>query len=175
MGTRWSTLACLFLGSLLSGCKATHIRPPNVPVAAVWVDSTFVDCSTDTQANANRCTVYKDDTGEILADGVFQLGSSHAAAVKSDLQYFAVGDQGIYLQDSRILLQVGASGRDPSNRVIDARLKTLASTKGIEALNCNNANAVGASDGRADCAIKALAERHPFYLRYYSQYPNSFG
>jgi len=175
MSARWATLTCLFLSSLLSSCKATHTRPANVPVSAVWVDNTFIDCSTDAQANANRCTVYKDDTGEILAAGLFMLSTSHAAAGKPDLQYLAVGDQGIYLQDARILLHVAASPRDPSNRIIDARLKTLATTRGIEAVNCNNANSSGASDGRADCAIKALAERHPFYLRYYSQHPTSFG
>jgi hypothetical protein len=171
----WSALTCLFLIFSLLSCKEMHARPPNVPSSAVWVDNTFVDCSTDTQSDANRCTVYKDDNGEILADGLFVLSSSHAAATKSDLQYVAFGDQGIYLQDARILLHVAPSQRDPSYRTIDARLKTLASNGGIEAVNCSDADSARPSDARADCAIKAFASRRPFYVRYYSQYQNSFG
>jgi len=66
-----------------------HFRPASVPTSAVWVDNTFVDCSVDTQARANRCTVYKDDTGEILADGLFVLNTTYEGVDKSQLHYAA--------------------------------------------------------------------------------------
>jgi hypothetical protein len=159
----------------LLGCKVSHPRPTGVPPSAVRVDNTFVDCSIEPRSDANRCTVYKDDTGEILAEGLFVLNTSHLAAEKSDLRYAAFGKQGIILHDLRILEQRTASQRDPSHRIIDERLKILASKGGLEPLDCRNANAVGATDASAECALKAFAVRRPFYLRYYLQYPNSFG
>jgi hypothetical protein len=164
---------CLFI--CLSGCKWIHSRPPGVPPTAVWVDSVFVDCSVEAQSKANWCTVYKDDTGEIVADGLFVLNSSHLAAEKSELHYATFGEQGIYLEDTRILLQRAASQRDPSNHIIDNRLRTLASGNGVEALDCRKAGASGKTDAVAECALKAFADRRPFYVSYYLQFPDSFG
>lgn len=147
-------------------------RPEGVPSSAVWVDNVFIDCSVETQAKANRCTVYKDTTGEILTDGLFVLKSSHRAADKSELRYAAFGERGIYLEDARILLQREASRRDPSNRIIDERLKSIASKGGIEALDCNNATQK--SDASLECALKAFANNQPFYVRFYLQYPDAF-
>jgi hypothetical protein len=133
----------------------------------VWVDNTFVDCSVDTQARANRCTVYKDDTGEILADGLFVLKSSYLAAEKSELHYAAFGERGVYLDDLRILVQRTASPRDPSHRIIDERLKTLASEGGTDALDCTTVTTPGNADGPTECALSAIAGRKPFWVRYY--------
>jgi len=60
------------------------------------VDHTFIDCSADASSYANRCTVYKDDTGEILAEGLFALNLSQAAAKKPDLRFIAFGRRRIY-------------------------------------------------------------------------------
>src|ERR1700722_11208082 len=86
-GVKWnmraynSALLLPLLAVTLSGCgDAMHPRPSNVSSAAVWVDHVFIDCSVGTPSNANHCTVYKDGTGEILADGLFTLNSSHFAA-----------------------------------------------------------------------------------------------
>jgi hypothetical protein len=63
-----------------------HPHPSNVPSTGVWVDQAFIDGSTSNSTRANPCTVYKDGTGEILADGLFTLNTSHFAAAKSDLR-----------------------------------------------------------------------------------------
>ncbi len=170
----WSTLIFPFLMVCLLGCKQPHYRPAGVPSSAVWVDNSFVDCSIEIRSDANRCTVYKDSTGEILADGLFVLNSSHLAAEKSDLQYVAFGKQGIILKDLRTLEQRTASQQDPSNRLIDSRLRTLAFQGGVEPVNCGSVDPVGSTDARANCALNAFRERAPFYLRYYVQLPNSF-
>src|SRR6516164_2928008 len=95
----------LWLLVCLQGCQRLHLRPENVPSAAVWVDNTFVDCSVEAQSRANRCTVYRDDSGEILADGLFRLSTVYAPAEKSELRYAAFGNGMIYLQDARVLVQ----------------------------------------------------------------------
>lgn len=160
----------------LAGCDRMHARPSNVPSSAVWVDPTFIDCSADTRPDANRCTVYKDDSGEVLADGLFVLNSSHAAAKKPELHYIAFGKRHIYLEDARWLSEITPTERDPANRPIDAELKRLASTGGPETpVNCNRSQALPTNDAMAECAIKAFAQSHPFSVRYYQQMPTSFG
>jgi hypothetical protein len=164
--------ALVFLIACLLGCKGMPSHPRGVPSSAVWVDNVFIDCYVDTQGKANRCTVYKDTTGEILADGLFVLSSSRREADKSELRFAAFGERGIYLQDARILVQREASRRDPSYRIIDERLKAIASRGGIEALDCNSATAK--SNVPAECALKAYANNQPFYVRFYLQYPDAF-
>jgi hypothetical protein len=166
MRASWSTLTWLCLIVCLLGCKGTHSRPASVPSSAVWVDNTFVDCSVERQSSADHCTVYKDDTGEILAEGLFVLKSSHLAAEKSELHYAAFGERGIYLDDLRILVQRTASLRDPSHRIIDERLKTLASKGGTDVLACTN-TAAGKADVYTECALSAFARGRPFWVRYY--------
>jgi len=89
MKTGWPQFTLLFLIVCLLGCKEMHSRPGGVPPSAVWADNVFIDCFVETHDKANRCTVYKDTTGEILADGLFVLNSSHRAADKSELHYAA--------------------------------------------------------------------------------------
>jgi hypothetical protein len=168
-----STFICVLLIVCLLGCKEMRSPPAGVPSSAVWADNAFVDCSIETQSDANRCTVYS-DRGQILADGLFVLNSSHSAAEKSELRYIGFGERGIYLEDLRILEQRTATQRDPSHRVIDNRLKILASKGGLEPADCN-ANAAGATDVDTECALKAFAAKRPFYLRYYWQDAYSWG
>jgi hypothetical protein len=175
MRTRSSALIVLTILAGLFGCNRMHARPANVPSTAVWVDNTFVDCSVEKNLGENRCTVYKDRTGEILADGFFVLSSSHAAADKSNLHYVAFGDRGIFLENADILVHRVPSLRDPSNKIIDSRLRNLVFKGSAEPVNCGSIEPVGSTDARANCAIKAFAERTPFYVRYYAQFPNSFG
>jgi hypothetical protein len=149
-----------------------HSRPEGVRSSAVWVDNVFIDCSVEAQSKANRCTVYKDTTGEILADGLFALNSPRRAADKSELHYAAFGERGIYLEEARILMQREASRRDPSHRIMGERLKAIASRGAVEALDCNNATPK--SEVPSDCALKAFSSEQPFYVRFYLQYPNFF-
>jgi hypothetical protein len=157
----------------LSGCYKFHFRPNNVPSFAVWVDGTFIECSVETRAKADRCTVYNDDTGEILADGLFLLNTSHAAADKSELYYAAFGNGIIYLSDARKLVPWLPSERDPTRRVINERLRAIAARGGKEVIDCHDAD--GRPDAIADCALRALADGRPFYAKYYFQGIDSFG
>ncbi len=170
-----STFTVLTIIVGLLGCNRMHARPADVPSAAVWVDNTFVDCSVEKNLGENRCTAYKDRTGEILADGFFVLSSSRAAADKSNLHYVAFGDRGIFLENAGMLVQRVPSLRDPSNKTIDSRLRTIVFKGGVEPVNCGSTEPVGSTETRTNCAIKAFAGRTPFYVRYYIQFPNSFG
>lgn len=171
-----SALLFPLLAVSLLGCDATHPRPSNVPLTAVWADHAFIDCSAGTSSNANRCTVYKDDTGEILAEGLFRLNSSHSAAAKSDLRYIAFGKRQIYLENATWLVEEAATDRDPSYRIVDEELKKLASSGGPEApINCNGSDSLSTVDAMGECATKAFIESHPFFVRYYQPMPNSFG
>jgi hypothetical protein len=152
-----------------------HPRPANVPSSAVWADNAFVECSIDPQSHSNRCTVFEDKTGEILADGLFMLESSGAAAQKSELHYAGFGKKGIYLRDLRLLLELRPAPRDPSNRIIDAELQYLAAKGGLTPVNCNSADSSASIGVLTDCAIKAFAAKRPFYVRYYRQFSHSFG
>jgi hypothetical protein len=171
----------LWLLVCLQGCQRLHLRPENVPSSAVWVDNTFVDCSVEAQSRANRCTVYRDDSGEILADGLFRLSTVYAPAdstvyapaEKSELRYAAFGNGMIYLQDARVLVQCAASDRDPSRRIVTNRLKALAIGNSSKVIDCNE-HSSEKSDDPATCAIKALEGQKAFYVRYYLQGTDSF-
>jgi hypothetical protein len=165
--------ACLLLH--VSGCKETHLRPSTVPSTATWVDHAFIDCSVETKSRANRCTVYGDNSGEILADGLFLLDKQLAEAETSELRYAAFGNGMIYLQDARVLVQWVASERDPSTRIVKGRLKALAGIGAAEAIDCNATRTNGTADDGVRCGMRAFAARKPFYLRYYQQRYDSFG
>src|SRR5215831_143463 len=156
----------------LSACHGTHPRPSSVPPSAVWVDNTFIDCVVETKPKANRCTVYKDDSGEVLADGLFLLNTSHAAAESSELHYAAFGNRIIYLQDARMLVPWVASERDPTHRLINQRLKILASKGSSDAIDCRDSPSPEAA---SECVLTAFADGKPFYIRYYRQGIDSFG
>ncbi len=89
-----------------SGCDRFHRRPENVPSSAVWIDGAFIDCTVAEHSNANRCTVFKDKTGEVLAEGLFVLDSSLGAATKADLRYAGFRDKTILLEDARTFPQL---------------------------------------------------------------------
>jgi hypothetical protein len=156
----------------LSGCNSFHFRPKNVPRSAVWVDGIFIECSVETRAKADHCTVFKDDTGEILADGLFLLNTSHAAADKSELHYAAFGNGSIYLSDARKLVPWVPSERDPTRRIINERMRAIAARGGKEVIDCHAAD--GKPGAVADCALRALADGKPFYAKYYWQGIDSF-
>jgi hypothetical protein len=172
---RVAKLVSICLSTVLSACGGSHVRPANVPPSAVWVDNTFIDCSTDPKSGANRCTVYKDGTGDILADGLFSPKNSHAALDKSELRYAAYGDGTIFLQDARVLVLWAASERDPSNLVNSKRLRAVAGNGTTEAIDCRKVAASGSAETSADCVLRAFAQKRAFYVSYYRQYVKSFG
>jgi len=167
---RKSITFCFLL--CLSACSNFHFRPSKVPHSAVWADGTFIDCSVEPRAKADRCAVYKDDTGEVLADGLFLLNTSGAAADKSELQYAAFGNGVIYLSDARKLEPWVPSERDPTRRIVNDRLRSIAVKTGKEAIECQGSD--GRPDNVYDCALRAMADRQPFYAKYYRQGVDSF-
>lgn len=168
-----SIFACLLIG--LFGCNGPLRRPSNVPRGAVWVDNTFVLCLIETQSKANRCTVYKDDTGQVLAEGLFVLNTSHSAADVSELHYAAYGDHVIYLEDARTLIQVAVTDRDPSKRIFAEKLKSLASSTSAEAIDCNKSAKSGSRGAISDCGLAAFAKKKPFYVYYFESGVDSSG
>jgi hypothetical protein len=151
----------LLLG--LSGCGQYHFRPRGVPSSAVWADHTFIDCSNEANSKLYRCTVFKDDTGEVLAEGLFRLDKTHGPA-ETKLRYAAFGDGRIFLEDTRVLMQTSASPRDPSHRIMTDRMRTLASHGGAKPIDCGAPNA---AESPAKCALKAFADKKPFFVRWY--------
>jgi len=150
----------------LYACGKYHHRPGGVPSSAAWVDGAFIDCSVDTEAKANRCTVYKDDSGEILADGLFILNSTGKAADQAALDYAAFGKRTIYLANTGILLPFVASERDPTNRFMHEALVKFAAPNPRGAIDCGRSPLTPIGKEVAACGIQAFAERKVFYLRY---------
>ena len=166
MKTNCRKFTCWLLSIGLFGCKATIGRPGNVPTSAAKVDNVFIDCSLEKTFRANQCTVYKSDTGEILADGLFVLRSGEPVNA-SELRYKAFGEKGIFLEDSQILYQQTASERDPSHRVFTTRLKTIASGGRAVALNCGQINIARDADTLTECVLSSAAHKKPFFASYY--------
>jgi hypothetical protein len=165
-----STLLALCL--IFPGCQKLHPRPGTVPSSAVWVGGSFIDCRVDDAADKNRCTVYKDNSGEILADGFFVVGYPPRAAKKSELRYAGYRthylDRYIVLADTQMLSLEEASAGDPTNRLINDRLKTLASSGRGPATNCGRTNINRPDDEVSNCARSAFENGKPFYVRYSS-------
>jgi hypothetical protein len=162
-----STKAAAVLAGLLTcfiSCGDLHRHPANVPSSAVWVDGAFIDCSVEEQSRANRCTVYRENTGEILADGLFVLNTSLREAGTSDLHYVAFGKRVIYLADARKLVPWIPSERDPIKRLLNEKLRALAGGRAGEAIDCQN---IAGPDGRLECVVRAFADHKPFFARYY--------
>lgn len=120
------TLFGCFLLLALAGCLG-HSRANGVPASAVWADHVFIQCSPGVQSKANCCSVYKDDTGEILADGLFVRPSTGRAAEMKDLQYETYGAGGIFSSNAQLPTQKTALSNGPSERIVVGQLIALAS------------------------------------------------
>jgi len=153
-----------------SGCREHHRRPGSVPSSAVWVDGVFIDCSVDNAVNKNRCTVYRDGSGEIIADGLFVAGYPPRAANKTELRYAAYRtvytERSIVLVDAQLLALEEASERDPTNRLIDDKLKSLSFTSHGPATDCGRTTLNRPEDEVSNCARTAFENGKPFRVRY---------
>jgi hypothetical protein len=163
----------VFFALILLGCQGCSSRPPNVPSSALHVENTFIVCSADSPSRGNHCTIYGQDAGEILADGLFLTTRTHISVDKGELQYATVGHGMIYLQDGRVLVHVVPSERDPSYKKITENLEALAMQGSSQAIDCNKVSSRRAEDV-AECARKSLKERQAFYFNYYWQGDESF-
>ena len=165
-----AAVLCLAFGFSSSGCRKHQGRPQNVPASATLVDGTFIDCTVDEAINKNRCTVYKASSGEILADGLFVVGYPPRAANKTELRY--AGFRTVYLErsiallDSQLLSFQEASENDPTNRLINDRLKSLSSSNQGPAINCGKTVLNKPASEVSDCARTAFKSGKPFYVRY---------
>ena len=78
--------------------------------SAVWAGGAdggcYVRCSVDVQRNVNRCEVWNDYTGELVASGDYQISHEHRAATTAELKYSGAVNQFIYLADGRTLEQM---------------------------------------------------------------------
>src|SRR5215469_13798685 len=97
------SVICALLLIFPQGCSKWAARPANVPSSAAHVADVFVDCSVDERPRANRCTVYKDGSGDIIVSGFFELSSSGSEAMNKELTYAAFDGTRIWLQDARYL------------------------------------------------------------------------
>lgn len=152
------------------GCGQVYVRPWNVPRSAAWADGTFISCSAGDGTLANHCVVYKDSTGEILADGFFSL--SGRAAKKNELRYvrYYSGFRGsvrvIDLENGRSLSMQAAAERDPVNRLIEDRLKALSAAEDQETIDCGTTTMHEPTPEVSECAQFAFEAHKPFRVRY---------
>jgi hypothetical protein len=151
---------------ILSGCQPFHHGPVNVPASAVWVDGTFIDCSVEAGLNKDRCTIYRDSDGEIIAEGLFVMGYPPRAATKTELVYVGYKDRSILLKDLQWLSLEQASDRDPTNRLMSDRLKSLAFSGGRPAKDCGKTTTSRPNEAISNCARAAFGKGKPFYVRY---------
>jgi hypothetical protein len=155
---------------LLTGCRTFHRRPGNVPFSADWAEGAFIDCTAGSAAKQNHCTVWKDGTGEILAEGTFGIGSPPRGAEKSELRYVGYGalyhQRGILLAGSKYLSLLKAGERDPSNRLINEKLRALASSGRGEPTDCGSSDMKMPGGEILDCATTSFGHGRPFFVRY---------
>jgi hypothetical protein len=91
--------------------KVPPDRPPGVPSQAVWAGGldggSFILCDVDSERDVDNCTVYNEDTGQVIDRGAFKLRAENRAARAEELKY-AWADWGgmIGLADQRVLKRV---------------------------------------------------------------------
>ena len=156
----------LFAVSL--GC--TH-RSANVPSSAVKVDGFFIECSVESSAHANRCTIYNGDTGEVSSSGQFVISGSGREAQTADLRYAASDGSRIFLWDARILYPV----LPRADKLMEGKLKL---TAGNAAINCGVVPLRGDPNRSSDCALEAFSQHHAFYVYFINEggtHPDSYG
>jgi len=149
-----------------------HPRPKGVPATAIWADGTFIDCYVGEARNRDQCTIYKDGTGEILAEGLFGFGDPVVAAKKSELRYAAyladAPGKAILLKNSQVLLLEEPSERDPTNSLIHDKLRSLALSGRGEAMDCGETTMDHPDARVSNCAQAAFESHKSFYARYFN-------
>jgi hypothetical protein len=148
----------------LLGCQwtAEPHRPGNVPTSAVWVNGAFIECSVRAELQVNDCAVYKDSTGEVLESGWFILSSTGREATRAELKYTGYGAHVIHLQDEHLLMVGDITG-------MYNKLVFLAGHRSIEPLNCGRVILEEPNAASSACALKAFANRKPFFVWYVLQ------
>jgi hypothetical protein len=82
-------------------------RPSSVPISAAWAGGSdggaWIECSVDPEKNANWCTVWNDQTGDVWARTLFVDRAAGEAVPGSALQYSSFNGLLIDLSDGRVL------------------------------------------------------------------------
>lgn len=104
---------------LLAGCEMKPEVPPRLPgisptaVWAGWIDGgAWIECWFDPQANANWCTAWNDQTGEVVARTHYVLSSNGKGVPDHELKYRSFGGVHIELQDGRVLKPLRKTYKD---------------------------------------------------------------
>jgi len=155
---RYFAVLILFLGHL-QGCARTPERPGNVPSSAVKVDGAYIQCTVESALHANRCTVYGDSTGAVLASGIYVLSGSGREARSEDLNFGAFDGTQIYLVDARTLYPIQLEEFKPLE-------ETARSLAGNNAIDCGLIRASPQLKAASQCGRKAFAEKKPFFVLY---------
>lgn len=95
---------------LLVGCEMKPEVPARLPgispsaVWAGWIDGgTWVECWFDREADANWCTAWNDQTGEVVARTHYVLRSNGSAVPDHELKYVSFNGTDISLVGGRVL------------------------------------------------------------------------
>ena len=82
-------------------------RLPSIPETAIWVGGVdggaWLECSLDKKMNANWCTAWDDQTGDIWARTYFVLRETGEPVPESELVYLYFDGVDVGLADGRVL------------------------------------------------------------------------
>jgi hypothetical protein len=156
-----TTSVLLLLVFCFSGCKTAPRRPNNVPASAVRIEGVFIDCSVEEASHANRCTVYKEGSGEVQVSGLFAVSGAGREASGAELRYVAFDGWRIWLQDARTLQPVWLE-----EYAAPGMVNRLAALAGGDAENCGRVTRNQKPRKASDCARRAYADRRPFFVSY---------
>ena len=151
----------LLLAFCLSGCKTAPRRPANVPASAVPVEGAFIDCTVEKTSHLNRCTVYKQDSGEVQVSGLFALSGAGREASETELRYVAFDGSQVWLPDARTLQPIVLE-----EYAVPGMVDRLATLAGSDAENCGRIRRSQRPSSASDCARRAFAAKKPFFVSY---------
>ncbi len=120
---RWTYTGFLLGALVLNGCQASRRmedyapdRLPTVPETASWAGwidgGAWVECFLDQERNANWCTVWDDQDGQVAVRTHFVLKENGKPASESELQYKSASATYIVLSDGRVLEPLAFHGKN---------------------------------------------------------------
>ena len=106
--------SCLIGALCLCGCQVGDLgeregpeRLPSISESAVWIGGpdggSWIECSFVTERNANWCTAWNDQDGEVITRTLFVLQDTGEGVKEGELQYTFFSGYRIELSDGRVL------------------------------------------------------------------------
>ena len=103
-------IAVLLAASCIGERVVPRERPTEVPSDASWAGGadggSWIRCEVREARQANYCTVYHENSGDIIAEGWFVLRDTGRAAPLADLTYSAFDGYEIHLEGGDVLTPV---------------------------------------------------------------------